>query len=77
MSPNLIMIDHASKDKRSVKAMLQGFGDGRERLWEAFKKGYPSLPLEALMEKFEKEARYGRIGNPFKQHLVTWSALLS
>jgi len=77
MSLNLIMIDHASKDKRSVKAMLQGFGDGRERQWESFKKVYPSLPLEALMEKFEKEARYGRIGTTFKQHLATLIALPS
>lgn len=77
MSLNLIMIDHASKDKRSVKAMLQGVGDGRERLWGAFKKVYPSLPMESLMEKFEKEARYGRIGTTFTQHLATFISLTS
>lgn len=77
MSPNLIMIDHASKDKRSVKAMLQGLGDGRDRLWESFKKLYPSLPTELLMEIFEKEARYGRIGTKFKQHIATLISLPS
>ncbi len=70
MSLNLIMVDHASKDKRSVKSMLEGVGDGRERLWESFKKIYLSLPMEALMEKFEKEARYGRIGSTFKQQIA-------
>lgn len=77
MSLNLIMVDHASKDKRSVKAMLQGVGDGRERLWESFKKVYPSLPMEALMEKFEKEVRYGRVGTTIKQYIATLIALPS
>lgn len=66
MSANLIMVDHASKDKRSVKAMLQGAGDGREHQWEFFKKAHPSLPMETLMEKFEMEVRYGRVGTKFK-----------
>ncbi|MGZ8982999.1 MAG: hypothetical protein ACXW11_03475 [Methylotenera sp.] len=61
MSHNLIMIDHASKDRRSVQAMLQGYGDGRDRTWISFKNAYPTLPLEVLMEKFRIEARYGRI----------------
>lgn len=61
MSHNLIMIDHASKDRRSVQAMLQGYGDGREYAWTSFKNAHPTLPQEVLMEKFRIEARYGRI----------------
>lgn len=58
MSLNLIMIDHASKDDRSVKAMLLGNGDGRENIWLKFEKSEPELPQEVLMERFKIENRF-------------------
>ena len=61
MSVNLIMMDHASKDQRSVPAMLRGTGDGREQSWQSFEDAHPALTQEDLMEKFRLEARYGRI----------------
>jgi len=61
MSVNLIMIDHALTDHRSVPAMLRGAGDGREQSWEDFKNAHPSLAQEELMEEFRQEARYGHI----------------
>jgi hypothetical protein len=61
MAVNLIMIDHALTDHRSVPAMLRGAGDGREQSWEDFKNAHPSLTQEELMEEFRQEARYGHI----------------
>lgn len=61
MSADLIMIDHASKDQRSMPAMLRGTGDGREQSWQSFEDAHPALTQEVLMEKFRREARYGRI----------------
>lgn len=61
MSANLIMMDHASKDQRSVPAMLRGTGDNREQSWQSFEDAHPTLTQEELMEKFKREARYGRI----------------
>lgn len=58
MTQNLIMIDHASKDVRSVKAMLQGNGDGRENVWLDFEKSLYFLPQEVIMERFRIESRY-------------------
>lgn len=61
MPANLIMIDHALTDHRSVPAMLRSAGDGREQPWEDFKNAHPSLAQEELMEQFRQEARYGHI----------------
>lgn len=61
MSVNLIMMDHASKDQRSVPAMLRGTGDGREQSWQSFEDAHPALTQEDLMEKFRLDSRYGRI----------------
>lgn len=61
MSQNLIMVDSAPIDPRSVSAMLHNHGDGRELIWQSFADAYPTLPQEAIMEKFRLEARYGRI----------------
>lgn len=61
MSVNLIMMDHAPKDQRSVRAMLRGTGDGREQSWQSFEDAHPTLTQEELMQKFRLEARYGRI----------------
>lgn len=61
MSVNLIMMDHASKDQRSMPAMLRGTGDGREQSWQSFEDAHPALTQEELMEKFRRETRYGRI----------------
>lgn len=61
MSKNLIMIDHALKDRRSVSAMLHGIADGRALAWESFEEPHPDTSQEELMEQFREEARYGRI----------------
>lgn len=72
MSDNLIMLDFASNDPRSVPAMLRGIGDGRERSWQSFEIAHPSLSQEEIMEIFRLEAQYGRI--KIKNKLVTISA---
>lgn len=61
MPVDLIMMDHASKDQRSVPAMLRGTGDGREESWQSFEDAQPELTQVELMEKFRLKARYGRI----------------
>lgn len=61
MSANLIMVDHAPTDHRSIPAMLRGIGDGREQSWEDFKNAHTSLAEEELMEQFRQKARYGHI----------------
>ena len=61
MSLNLIMVEHAASDPRSVSAMLHGNGDGREQSWQSFADAHPALSQEQLMDKFRLEARYGRI----------------
>lgn len=62
MMTNQIMLDYASKDKRSVNAMLNGKGDGREKLWVKYENTHQSSEkLEQLMESFRVAVRYGRI----------------
>lgn len=61
MSQNLIMVDHADKDCRSIFAMLHGVDDGRALAWHSFEDAHPNISQEELMEKFSMEARYGRI----------------
>ena len=61
MSQNLIMVDHAFKDCRSISAMLNGAADGRALAWQSFENAYQNISQEELMEKFSIEARYGRI----------------
>lgn len=61
MSQNLIMVDHAFKDCRSISAMLHSTDDGRALAWQSFEEKHPYLSQEELMEKFTIEARYGRI----------------
>jgi len=61
MSQNLIMIDHAIKDSRSISAMLNSTDDGRALAWQSFEEKHPNLSQEELMKKFRMEARYGRI----------------
>jgi len=61
MSKNLIMIDHAFKDRRSVSAMLHGIADGRALAWQSFEESHPDTSQEELMEQFHEEARYGHI----------------
>ncbi len=68
MTANLVMMDHASKDQRSVPAMLRGTGDNREQSWQSFEDAHPNISQEELMEKFRCEARYGRI--PIKCRLL-------
>lgn len=83
MSVNLIMMDHASKDQRSVPAMLRGTGDGREQSWQSFEDAHPELAQEELMEKFRLEARYGRIavkrrlcGNSSRKYITALIAIV-
>lgn len=62
MTNNQIMIDYARKDKRSVSFMLNGQGDGREKLWIKHVNTYQSIgDMEQLIESFRVEVRYGRI----------------
>lgn len=71
MIRNLIMIDHACSDARSVSAMLCGVGDGRERSWLDYEEANKSQKdIELLIAAFTHEARYGRI-RPSKKILIT------
>lgn len=54
------MIDHVSNDRGSVKAMLEGNGDGREHEWLDFEKKLAFLPQEVLRERFRMQSRYKR-----------------
>jgi hypothetical protein len=60
MAVNLIMIDNAIKDRRSVQAMLCGRGDRREQLWEFFSDTHSSMTQEELMDEFHLSAQYGQ-----------------
>lgn len=57
-SKNMIMVDFAAKDSRSVSAMLRGRGDGRDQAYKTF------LDEELLKEPILTEAEladiYGR-----------------
>ena len=61
MSKNLIIIDHAIKDRRSISAILHGIADGRALAWQSFEESRPNTSQEELMAQFCEEARYGRI----------------
>jgi hypothetical protein len=59
---NLIMVEHAANDFRSVSTMLRGKGDGREHGWLDFEKYHPEVAdQELLMAQFSHQARYGRV----------------
>jgi hypothetical protein len=61
MAVNLIMIDHAINDRRSVQAMFCGRGDRREQLWEFFSDTHSSMTQEELMEEFHLSVQYGHL----------------
>lgn len=63
MPNNLIMIDHAHNDKRSIAAMLSGKGDGREQEYLGLQKRHPEMDTLELIDYFTHECRYGRIGH--------------
>ena len=52
---NLIMVDFAAKDTRSVSAMLRGNGDGRELAYQKF------IDTEILKEPILSEAELAEI----------------
>jgi hypothetical protein len=54
---NLVMVDFAVSDRRSVKAMLGGRGDGREKAWNKFERLHGAqLDQESLQAAFRKAA---------------------
>lgn len=60
MSQNLIMLDHANKDPRSVSRMLQGKGDGREAYWLEYVENRPHIFDQLfLMEAFSYALKNG------------------
>lgn len=52
-SKNLIMVDFAHQDRRSVSAMLRGYGDGRE-FWQLNLQLVEQLLKEWLEDQQEK-----------------------
>jgi hypothetical protein len=77
MTQNLMMVEHAPNDSRSVSAMLKGKGDGRELAWLSFENANPEITdQELLMAQFSHEVRYGRIKaitqpkNPLLQKVI-------
>lgn len=55
---NMVMVDFASKDPRSVSAMLRGKGDGREKEWLRFEaKNKAFFSEEELQAAFRKASR--------------------
>lgn len=70
---NMIMVDFAVKDTRSVAAMLRGFGDGRDRAYQKFIDTEilkePILSEEELAEIYTRQARaeYFREHRPLRQ----------
>ena len=58
------MVDLAANDSRSVAAMLQGKGDGREKAWLSHERKHEALMTqEEIQAAFAKAARYGRVSN--------------
>lgn len=58
MSKNLIMVDYAAQDPRSVSAMLRGKGDGRQKAWLNFEKNHPEITdMEELSRAYSRAAR--------------------
>lgn len=55
---NLVMVDFAARDSRSVSAMLRGKGDGREKAWLNFETRNKALfSEEDLQAAFRKASR--------------------
>ena len=67
MSQNLIMVDHAKKDPRSVSAMLAGSGDSREAYWLEYVENRPHIfDMEFLMESYGYAIKNG-LARPIPQ----------
>lgn len=47
---NLVMVDFAGSDRRSVNAMLRGRGDGREKAWLKFEGLHGAQMTQAEMQ---------------------------
>ena len=70
MNVNLIMQEHASHDKRSAAAMLNGAGDGREKHWLNFEQEHQAqMSQEEMYAAFERACRYHKV--------IHWNVLLS
>lgn len=52
---NLIMMDFAWQDPKSVSAMIRGHGDGRERHWHRFVRKHPDMEMEDLMVLYHRK----------------------
>ena len=62
MSQNLIMLDHANNDPRSVCTMLQSKGDGREAYWLEYVENRPHIFDQLyLMEAFSYALKNGLV----------------
>lgn len=56
---NMLMMDYAKDDLRSVSAMLRSKGDKRERLWARFEQEHPEITdLEELQRAFLFEIKH-------------------
>lgn len=61
---NFKMMDFAATDKRSVSAMLNGKGDGREKAWLKFEGKHEALmSQEDLQAAFAKASRTHKVVN--------------
>ena len=70
MNVNLIMQEHASHDKRSAAAMLNGAGDGREKHWLNFEQEHRAqMSQEEMHAAFQLVCRYRKV--------IQWNVLLS
>lgn len=68
---NLIMVDFAGNDRRSVKAMLNGRGDGREVGWQKFERMHGAQMSQEELQAAYARASRGRNPNAMRQALRT------
>lgn len=73
---NMLMLDYANDDLRSVSAMLRSNGDKRERLWTRFEQEHPEITdLEELQRAFVIELK-DRKASTFKTKSSTLVRIL-
>ena len=70
MKADLIMQEYAARDKRSIAAMLNRRGDGREKQWLKFEQVHQAqMSQEEMHAAFELASRYHKV--------IHWNVLLS
>ena len=70
MKADLIMQEYAARDKRSIAAMLNRRGDGREKQWLKFEQVHQAqMSQEEKHAAFELASRYRKV--------IHWDVLLS